>query len=133
VHRFHATVVEVFGTRGNTDEPLTVHFDDEGSRYLQLQEIPDRYHDPESARVYVEVDDQGRAGGDCFAAAELARNSFRIALLGEPTLDAIGELRVTFDLDDTLFQVLKSGLKSVFDGVEEYRCLADTSPKEKGT
>jgi hypothetical protein len=124
--RFHASVVEVFGTlRGNYDplEPLTVHFDDEDELYIQLQEIPDRWTDPRSARVYVEVNDQGAAGGDCFDLAELGRDQFRIKFTGDRTLAAYGEVVATFELDDESYETLQKALEDIFAGMEEFRVI----------
>jgi hypothetical protein len=120
VLRFHASVVEVFV--GDADQ-LTVHFDDEADHYLQLQVIPER-DDEESARVYVEVDDQSHAGGDCFSLAELRRGSFRMVFAFEPRLLAFGEAEITFQLDDEVFGRLNEAMAEIFTGVTEYRAVS---------
>jgi hypothetical protein len=74
---FVASVVEIYTSEFDV---FTVHFDNEREHYLQLQAIPGRDEDDESARVYVEVDDQGIADADCFSLAELHRDSFRLVL-----------------------------------------------------
>jgi hypothetical protein len=105
---------------------FTIHFDDEGEHYLQLQALFERDED-ESARVYVEVDDQGLADADCFSLAELRRDSFRLVLSRTAALGYIGELVVSFELSPEVFEQLRSAMARVFDGVEEYRFSGELS------
>src|SRR5579859_4115877 len=100
VNHFTASVVETYTSEFGV---FTVHFDDEGEHYLQLQAIPEREHDEESGRVYVEIDDQGLADADCFSLAELRQKSFRLVFFPESDLGDIGELVVSFELGSDMF------------------------------
>jgi hypothetical protein len=131
--QFHASVVEVLGTAGDEFEPLTVHFDDGRDHYLQLQEIPDRATDPRSARVYVEVNDQGNAGGDCLELAELGRGQFRVVFTGEPSLQSYGEVIVTFDLNDQSYVGICEALRNIFAGSEAFRITTGSARTRRHT
>jgi len=120
---FFASVVEAYSSEFDV---LTVHFDDDGEHYLQLQAIPERDTDADSARVYVEVDDQGIAGADCFSLAELRRGSFRLIFAHEPALVAIGEVVVSFELKCEPFEELRAALTQILAGTSQYRFLEET-------
>src|SRR5918998_277272 len=82
-----------------------VHFGDGHGRYLQLR-VPEEPHDPRDVEpgyglVEVEINDQLYSGVNCFSAAELGRNRFRLMLARDPELiRQFGKVVVTFDLDD---------------------------------
>lgn len=113
---FHAAVVEAY--LGEFDIH-TVHFDDGQDRYLQLRapETPDdpREVEPGYGLVEVEINDQFYSGVNCFSAAELRRDRFRLTLARDAGLvGQFGRVVVTFDLDDDAFDDLRRGLGRVF-------------------
>src|SRR5688572_16430587 len=117
-----ATAVEFFSENGI----LTVHFDDQAAHYLQLQapEVDDPIEFEQGyGNVYVEVDDQFYSGFNCFSLAELTRTSFRIVLDRDKELVKIGEVNVTFDVDDDAFDELRRGLLRVFRAFPNFRFL----------
>lgn len=125
---FVASVVEIYTSEFDV---FTVHFDDEREHYLQLQALPERDENDESARVYVEVDDPGSADADCFSLAELDRDSFRLVLSQVGALGHIGELVVSFELSSEIFETLRSGLAKIFDGMPEYRVILQDGSKDQ--
>jgi hypothetical protein len=111
--RFHAKAVEAYS---DIDGVLTVHFDDTGGHYLQLQAPAEGYEEEygDLGMVYVEVDDQGTSAYDCFSFAELKRGSFRIVFSRTSKLADLGEVEVTFDLVDQPFRELRDALGMIF-------------------
>ena len=126
---FHATAVQQF-TEFDT---RTVHTDDEKDQYLQFQSpeaddgtpdgVPDQALDWEEGygAVDVIVDDQGNSGFNCFSAAELRRDRFRVAFARDPHMTKLGGVEVTFDLDDAAFAELRKGLEFVFRAYPNFR------------
>jgi hypothetical protein len=120
--RFHATAVEVYSEEG----VLSIHFDDQGEHYLQLQapEVDDPVEFEEGfGNVYVEVDDQLYSGYNCFSQAELTRSSFRIAFARDEAMTRIGGVEVTFDLDDAAFGELRRGVAVAFRAFPNFRVV----------
>ena len=117
---FHATAVEVF----SEDSILTIHFDDQADRYLQLQapmaDDPVEF-EPGYGNVYVEVNDQLHSGFNCFSAAELARDRFRITFARDPAMEKLGGVEVTFAVDDAAFAELRQALTVAFRAYPGYR------------
>jgi hypothetical protein len=127
MRQFHATVVELYSEEEGI---LTIHFDDQADHYLQLQapEVDDPVeYEPGYGNVYVEVDDQYFSGFNCFSLAELKRDRFRIVLAREEELvRRIGEVVVTFDLDDKAFGELRRGLELAFRAFGSFRVALDS-------
>jgi hypothetical protein len=120
MYEFHATAVEVFAEDG----VLTVHFDDQADHYLQLQapETDDPVEfEPGYGNVYVEVGTQLHSGFNCFSLAELGRDRFRLVLARDEAMTRIGEVVVTFELDDGAFGELQDGLVSAFRAFPGFR------------
>lgn len=120
MRKFHATAVEVY----TEDDVLTVHFDDEGEHYLQLQspeaDDPDE-HEAGFGGVYVEIDSQINSGLNCFSHAELDRRTFRLVLARDKNMVEIAEVEVTFDVDDEAFAELRRGLTRAFRSFPGFR------------
>lgn len=124
--QFHATAVEAY--LGEFDI-FVVHFDDQAEQYLQLRapEQPDdpREIEPGYGCVEVEVNSQLYCGYNCFSAAELGRDRFRLVLARDATLvDRFGEVVATFDLDDAAFAELRQGLERAFRDFPGFRVVA---------
>ena len=124
---FQAMVVEAY--LGEFDIH-TVHFDDGQDRYLQLRtpEVPmdPREVEPGYGLVEVEINDQLYCGVNCFSAAELLRDLFRLVLDRDALLlERFGEIVTTFDLDDEEFAQLRQGLERVFRDYLAFRIDAD--------
>jgi hypothetical protein len=124
---FHATAVEAY--LGEFDLH-TVHFDDGGEQYLQIL-TPEEPEDPREVEpgygtVEVEVNSQLYSGHNCFSAAELSRDRFRLTLARDERLVSKfgGEVVATFDLDDAAFDELKRGLARVFRDFTGFRVSA---------
>ncbi|QEL20125.1 hypothetical protein [Limnoglobus roseus] len=123
--QFHATAVEVFSEEEGI---VTVHFDDQGDHYLQLQypEVDDPIEFEHGyGNVYVEVDDQINSGFNCFSRAELTRGGFRLVLARDPALERLGEVVATFDLDGTAFEELRAALRQAFRAFDRFTVSLD--------
>jgi hypothetical protein len=122
---FHAAMVEVFSEQEGV---VTIHFDDQASHYLQLQvpEVDDPVeYEKGYGNVYVEIDDQLYSGFNCFSLAELKRRSFRLVLDRDKELLKIGEVRVTFEIDDAAFEQLRRALVLAFRAFGNFHVSAD--------
>lgn len=120
MHEIHAAAVEVYTEEG----VRVVHFDDRADRYLQLQspEADDPVEfEAGYGNVHVEIDDQLNSGFNCFAAAELYRDRFRLVLARDPAMISFGETVVRFDLADAEFAELRAGLVVVFRAFPGFR------------
>lgn len=126
MRQFHATAVEAY--LGEFDI-FIVHFDDQAEQYLQLR-VPEEPDDPREIEpgygcVEVEINDQLHSGYNCFSAAELSRDRFRLVLARDTELvRKFGEVLVTFDLDDSSFADLRQGLERAFRDFPEFRVVA---------
>lgn len=125
--QFHATAVEAY--LGEFDIH-TVHFDDGADQYLQLR-VPEAPEDPREVKpgyglVEVEVNDQFYCGVNCFSAAELGRDRFRLALARDERLvrQFGGEVVVTFEMDDEAHAQLRAGLERAFRDFPGFRVRA---------
>jgi hypothetical protein len=123
--QFHATAVEAY--LGEFDI-FVVHFDDQAEQYLQLRvpEMPDdpREVEPGYGCVEVEINDQLHSGYNCFSAAELGRERFRLVLARDAALvQRFGEVVVTFELDDVAFADLRQGLERAFRAFPAFRVV----------
>jgi len=119
VREIHATAVEVY----TEFDVLIVHFDDGGDHYLQLRAPEDEESEEEAGfgNVDVEVDDQAFSGHNCFSLAELGRSRFRLVLARDEAMTRIGEVVVTFSLDDGAFDLLRRGLERAFRAFPGFR------------
>ena len=122
MRQFHATAVEIFSEQEGI---RTIHFDDRADHYLQLQapEVDDpAEYEPGYGNVYVEVDDQLFSGFNCFARAELGRDRFHVVFDRDAELvRRVGEVVVTFDLDDAAFGELRRALERAFRAFGNFR------------
>ena len=122
MYEFHATAVEVY----TEDGVLTVHFDDRADRYLQLQ-VPEAddpvEFEPGHGNVYVEIGDHINSGFNCFSAAELSRDRFRMVLARDAAMTRFGEVVATFELDDEAFGELRRGMEQAFRAYPGFRVV----------
>lgn len=123
---FRATAVEAY--LGEFDI-FVVHFDDQAEQYLQLRvpEVPDdpREVEPGYGCVEVEINSQLHSGYNCFSAAELGRDRFRLVLARDAELvRRFGEVLVTFEQDDAAFAELRQGLGRAFRDFPAFRVVA---------
>ena len=123
MHEIRATAVEVYTEKG----VRVVHFDDQAERYLQLQspEADDPVEfEAGYGKVHVEIDDHLHSGFNCFSAAELHRDRFRLVLARDPAVTRFGEVVVRFEVDDAAFAELRAGLAVVFRACPGFRVTA---------
>jgi hypothetical protein len=123
MYQFHAEVVETYS---EFEGVLTVHFDEGGEHYLQLQAPTEGFEEEYGGMgmVYVEVDDQGTSAYDCFPLAELRRHSL-FMVFNKAGVMVGGKVKVTFDLDDKGFEELREALGVVFRFFEDFKVLSD--------
>jgi hypothetical protein len=112
---FHAESVAVADPDGHC---LLVGFADRADgagQYLMLQRP---FEDDAADAYYLELGDQGRATYGGIGQCLLARDSIAFSFLpaAAAALDGVDEVRITFDLDEPAFRLLRQRLKDVFRG-----------------